>query len=321
VGEKIKEKAVHKKKRITGTAALLGIIVLVYLIFYILEPTRFGSPRSVFILFQQSLIYSIAGCGCYFIIAMGLFDFSLGANIILSALIGCKLSSAYGYAGLILGCLLMGAVIGAVNGALYLKFRIPSIIVTVGLMMIYECIGVFMAGDTTNKLKPEIKLLGQAPYNLYVALIAFLAAVILLYGTKMGVYVRAIGRNELMARNMGVDTDRYKFLGFLLCGIFAGITGMLTISYTSTMIPVQGMSSMARNFQPIMGCFVGLAFKKYINPVFSIIAAEFMISMIVSGVMTNGLDSTLQDCIIGMILLIIVIIMAGEERRSHAAVK
>ncbi len=311
----------HKKKRITGTAALLGIIVLVYLIFYILEPTRFGSPRSVFILFQQSLIYSIAGCGCYFIIAMGLFDFSLGANIILSALIGCKLSSAYGYAGLILGCLLMGAVIGAVNGALYLKFRIPSIIVTVGLMMIYECIGVFMAGDTTNKLKPEIKLLGQAPYNLYVALIAFLAAVILLYGTKMGVYVRAIGRNELMARNMGVDTDRYKFLGFLLCGIFAGITGMLTISYTSTMIPVQGMSSMARNFQPIMGCFVGLAFKKYINPVFSIIAAEFMISMIVSGVMTNGLDSTLQDCIIGMILLIIVIIMAGEERRSHAAVK
>ncbi len=321
MGEKIKEKAVHKKKRITGTAALLGIIVLVYLIFYILEPTRFGSPRSVFILFQQSLIYSIAGCGCYFIIAMGLFDFSLGANIILSALIGCKLSSAYGYAGLILGCLLMGAVIGAVNGALYLKFRIPSIIVTVGLMMIYECIGVFMAGDTTNKLKPEIKLLGQAPYNLYVALIAFLAAVILLYGTKMGVYVRAIGRNELMARNMGVDTDRYKFLGFLLCGIFAGITGMLTISYTSTMIPVQGMSSMARNFQPIMGCFVGLAFKKYINPVFSIIAAEFMISMIVSGVMTNGLDSTLQDCIIGMILLIIVIIMAGEERRSHAAVK
>lgn len=319
--EKTKEEAVHKKKKIAGISVLLGIIVLVYLIFYLLEPTRFGSPQSVFILFQQSLIYSIAGCGCYFIIAMGLFDFSLGANLILSALVGCKLSHIYGYAGLVLGCLLVGAVIGVVNGAFYLKFRIPSIIVTVGLMMIYECIGVFIAGESTNKLAYDMKILGQAPWNLCVALIAFLFAMFLMNQTRMGVYIRAIGRNESMAKNMGVNTEKYKFLGFLLCGVFAGLTGMLTISYTSTMIPVQGMSSMARNFQPIMGCFVGLAFKKYVNPVISIAAAEFLISMIVSGVMTNGLDSTLQDCIIGMILLAIVIIMAKEERKNRTVVK
>ena len=311
----------QRKRKIAGISILMGIIVLVYFIFYLLEPTRFGSPQSVFILFQQSLIYSIVGCGCYFIIAMGLFDFSLGANLILSALIGCRLSHFFGYAGLVFGCLIVGMLIGIVNGTFYLKFRIPSIIVTVGLMMIYECIGVFVAGDSTNKLASDMKILGQAPYNLCVALIAFLFAMFLINSTRMGVYIRAIGKNEAMAKNMGINTEKYKFLGFLLCGGFAGLTGMLTISYTSTMIPVQGMSSMGRNFQPIMGCFVGLAFKRYVNPVISIAAAEFMISMIVSGVMTNGLDSTLQDCIIGLILLAIVIIMAREERKSRTVVK
>lgn len=300
---------------------LLGILLFVYLVFYLLEPDRFGSPMSIFILFQQSLIYTIAACGCYFVIAMGLFDFSLGANLILSALAGCKLSVHFGYPGLILGCLIVGMVIGVVNGAFYLEFKIPSIIVTVGLMMIYECIGVFIAGDTTNKLSPEMKIFGQAPYNILVALLCFGICIYILYSTKIGVYVRAIGKNELMAENMGVHTDKYKFLGFVICGVFAGVTGLFTISYTSTMIPVQGMSSMARNFQPIMGCFVGLAFKKYVNPVISIAAAEFMISMIVSGVMTNGLDSTLQDCIIGIILLVIVIMMAKEQRKNAAVVK
>lgn len=309
------------KRKITGISVLLGILLVVYFIFYLLEPDRFGSPMSIFILFQQSLIYSIAACGCYFVIAMGLFDFSLGANLILSALVGCRLSVHYGYPGLILGCLAVGTVIGMINGACYLKFKIPSIIVTVGLMMIYECIGVLIAGSTTNKLSPGMKMFGQAPYNILLAFLSFAVCIYILYGTRTGIYIRAIGRNELMAGNMGVETGKIKFMGFVLCGFFAGVTGLLTISYTSTMIPVQGMSSMARNFQPIMGCFVGLAFKKYVNPVISIAAAEFMISMIVIGVMTNGLDSTLQDCIIGLILLAIVIVMAREQRKQAAVVK
>ncbi len=317
----LKVERAHMKRKVTGISVLLGILLLVYLVFYFLEPTRFGSPMSIFILFQQSLTYSIAAGGCYFVIAMGLFDFSLGANLILSALVGYKLSVVAGYPGLIFGCMITGMVIGMINGGFYLKFRVPSIIVTVGLMMIYECIGVFIAGDTTNKLGQNMKLFGQAPYNLIIALISFAVCIFILYSTKMGVYIRAIGKNELIAKNMGVSTEKYKFLGFVICGIFAGVTGMLTISYTSTIIPVQGMSSMARNFQPIMGCFVGLAFKKYVNPMVSIIAAEFMISMIVSGVMTNGLDSTLQDCIIGLILLVIVILMAKEQRKHAEVVK
>lgn len=295
---------------------LIGLPVGIYLIFFLLQPTRFGSAESMFILLQQSLLPSVAACGFYFILSMGLFDFSLGANIILSAIVGCLLSSALGYPGLILGCLLTGALVGAVNGVLYLQFKIPSIIATIGLLILYECLACLIAGDTANVLSENMRILGRAPYNVVIAGLAFLLAAFLIHKTRVGIYTKAIGANESMSNSMGVNVARYKIIGFTLCGFFAGITALLTISYSSTIIPVQGMSSMARNFQPIMGCFIGVAFKKYINPVISILLGELMIAMIINGIMTNGADSTLQSCIIGLTLLAIVSVMSRDKRNA-----
>ncbi len=61
---------------------LLGITILIYLVFKILRPDNFGNPANLFSYFQQALLPTVAACGFYFIIVMGLFDFSLGANIV-----------------------------------------------------------------------------------------------------------------------------------------------------------------------------------------------------------------------------------------------
>lgn len=303
-------------KRAKSLCILIGLLLVVYLTFFLLQPTRFGSAGSMFILLQQSLLPSVAACGFYFILAMGLFDFSLGANIILSALVGCILSQRFGYPGLVFGCLLVGAAVGLVNGILYLKFKIPSIIATIGLLILYECLACIIAGKTAHTLPENLRQLGRAPYNVIIAGLAFSLAVLLYNRTRIGLYCKAIGRNESMAESMGVDVSRYKVIGFVLCGFFAGITALLTVSYSSTIIPVQGMASMTRNFQPIMGCFIGLAFKKYLNPVLSIILGEFMIAMIINGIMTLGADSTLQNSIIGLTLLVIVAAMSGNQRNA-----
>ena len=94
--------------KIKSCILLLGMPVVVYLVFRLLAPERFGSFDSIYILLQQSLIYAITGCGCYFIIAMGVFDFSVGAMIIMSCLVGCQLSARFGYVGLIAGCIIVG---------------------------------------------------------------------------------------------------------------------------------------------------------------------------------------------------------------------
>ena len=61
---------------------------------------------------QSSIIYSVGACGFYFIVTMGLFDFSIGANVVLSSIVGVILSKQFGYAGLVTGCIVTSVIIG-----------------------------------------------------------------------------------------------------------------------------------------------------------------------------------------------------------------
>jgi ribose transport system permease protein len=314
VPQKIQEKQVIPMKKKTKSILTLSLlVVVVYAVFFILQPKQFGSLESLYILIQQILLPSVAACGFYFVLTMGLFDFTLGSNIILSSLVGVILSTKIGYAGLVIGCVLVGAVIGFANGLMYNWFKIPSIIVTVGLLIVYEAIGCLISPEGTLRLSDDFRILRSFPWNFLVALAAFVFATVLIKSTKTGIYINAIGRNEQMAKNMGVNVNRYKVIGFALCGLFAGICALLTISYGSSIQPVSGLDSMSRNFTPLMGCFFGVAFKKYINPVVAIFIGEFVISLITTGIMTNGVDSTLQNALVGVIMIIIVAIMSREN--------
>ena len=115
------------------------------MILKIMRPDSFGTPATLFSYLQQALMPAVAACGFYFIVVMGLFDFSLGANVILSGIVCVKLCGLFGYAGLIIGALAVGSIVGLCNGFLYIKLKIPSIIITIGLMIIYECIGAVIA--------------------------------------------------------------------------------------------------------------------------------------------------------------------------------
>ncbi len=64
---------------------------------------------------QSSIIYSVEPV-VLFIVVMGLFDFSIGANVVLSAIVGVTLAKQFGYPGLLAGAILCGLVIGFCNG-------------------------------------------------------------------------------------------------------------------------------------------------------------------------------------------------------------
>lgn len=238
---------------------------------------------------------------------MGLFDFSIGANIVLSAIIGILLSRTYGYLGFIVGAIAVGTIIGIINGFLYVNLRIPSIIVTIGLMIIYECIGALIAVGNVLTIG-KVDAFGKAPWNIILAVVAFLLADVFLHHTKIGTYTYAIGSNEKVAKNMGINVNKYKIIAFILCGFFAGIMSILTISYGSAITSSTNMASMARNFTPIMGCFFGLAFRKTMNPIIAMLMGEFIIAMILNGLIALGIPSTIQNVVIGSTLLIIVLL-------------
>ncbi len=300
-----------KSSRFFGVAVLVILTVLFWVIFRFLSPANFGSKKLLGDYLQTSIQYAVGGCGLYFIVVMGLFDFSIGANIVLSSLVGVLLSRTMGYTGLIGGCLLCGALIGAFNGFFYSKLRIPSMIVTVGLMLILESVANYVVGldgsGFPGKLTDNgILAFNHAPWNYIVAAAAFLLMVFLLRFTRIGTYCNAIGSNEFVAKNMGINVEKYKFIGFVLLHFFVGIMALLTVSYGKGMLAVTGMTSMDRNFKPLMGTFFGIAFKRYGCPVTAIVLGEFIITMIFNGLVALNVPTTINDFVTGAVLLAIV---------------
>ena len=264
---------------IKGYLILCLMIFVSWLVFKLLTPDNFGTMDNMLSYFQASLIASAGAVGFYLVIVMGMFDFSIGAAIILASILGCKLAGmGYGYLGLLGGCLL--------------------------------------AGGAAQPLPGDLRLFGQMPGNIILALLTFFEAYAILNYTKIGTYTYAIGSNEFIAKNMGINVDRYKFLAFLISGIFFGIMSVLTISYGSSMVAVTGMASMSRNFIPTMGCFFGLAFKKYGIPIQAIVLGEFMINIIFYGFVALGAPTAIQDVITGFALLIIVALTTKTVRSA-----
>lgn len=304
--------SIKNKKNISakcsGYLILVFLVILSWAVFKILSPENFGSPTNLLSYFQASLIATTGAVGFYFVMVMGMFDFSIGANIMLSAIVGSVFAGrlGMGYFGLILGCVLTGTVVGFLNGFFYVNLRIPSMIVTTGLALIYESVANYIAGGVEQTLASELRIFGRMPGDIILALIAFITAYLILNYTKIGTYTYAIGSNEFVAKNMGINVKKYKVIAFIISGAFLGIMSILTISYGSSMVAVTGMASMSRNFIPTMGCFFGLAFKKYGMPLQAIIIGEFVINIIFFGFIALGAPTAIQDVITGITLLIII---------------
>jgi ribose transport system permease protein len=305
-----------KGTRTYGLCILLAMLLFFYLVFKILTPQNFGSPSNLYAYLQSSIIYSVGGCGFYFIVVMGLFDFAVGANVVLSSIVGVILSRQFGYAGFIIGCLGCGTLIGFLIGIIYNNLNVPSMIVTVGLMLIFESIAVFVAGGVKQTLDEELRFFSGAPGNLILAALAFLLMYFILNYTKIGTYCNAIGSNEFTAKNMGINVRKYKLIGFMLLHFFVGIMAILTVSYGTTMTALTGMSTMSRNFQPLMGTFFGVAFRKYNMPITAIVIGEFIISIIFNGFVALGAPTTIQNVVTGGALLIIVALTARGAKGS-----
>ena len=309
-----------EKKKLSGALKgyliLFSLVAVSWVIFKLLTPHNFGTLENMQSYFQASLIATVGAVGFYFVMVMGMFDFSIGANIMLSAIVGCVFATKFnlGYLGLIVGSILTGAIVGLLNGAFYVKLKIPSMIVTTGLALIYEAVANYIAGGVEQTLPSNLRAFGQIPGDIILALLACALAYVILNYTKIGTYTYAIGSNEFVAKNMGIKVNKYKVLAFVLSGAFLGVMAVLTISYGSSMVAVTGMSSMSRNFIPTMGCFFGLAFKKYGMPLQSIIIGEFVINIIFFGFIALGAPTAIQDVITGLALLIIITVTTKKEK-------
>ena len=170
------------------------------------------------------------------LIIAGEIDLSGAANMALSAsLFAWAQASGVPMAVAIAIGLGAGLAMGALNAFMVIALRLPSIIVTIGTLILFRGLAQVVAGDASIRV-PEwyigINTVMIAGIPLTVLIFAGVALILsLIMGfTIFGRQIYLIGTNEVAARHAGIRSDRIKTILFLLLGLTASIAGLMTAS-------------------------------------------------------------------------------------------
>ena len=234
----------------------LGLFVIMLLCF---PEVTFGNVPS---LFKQSIFPTVLSCGLMFNFACGNWDLAIGAESVLAAILAGKfaISAGLGVPGIILGCVFVGACCGTITGAIYYATKVPTIIVTVGLLFVYECLGSLVSGGSgINISSTGYVVLDRYPWNLLYGGVGMLCAYFLLYRTKFGYRVRAVGNDANIACANGINATLIKSVCLMLSGAFAGYYSAASLCSTGITAATTQMGTMSIAFDAMMSYLVGKA--------------------------------------------------------------
>jgi rhamnose transport system permease protein len=225
----------------TWERILIALIVLVYLGFglgidgfftpYALADSTYNFSEKALIALAMALL-----------VIGGEIDLSIAATMALASMaMGFAMKAGAGTATMVLAALATGAACGALNGWLVTRWKLPSIVVTIGTLSLYRGLAQVVLGDQAITGYPETlvtwgngyvgDLLGLpwliVPIEFAVMLIAALVVGLFLHATVHGRRIYAIGANPVTARFSGIAVDRYRMGLFVFAGVMAALAAVL----------------------------------------------------------------------------------------------
>ena len=248
---------------------ILAAIVL-FAVFTLINP-GFASSGNLLTMTKSLVPYAILSLGVTFVIATGGIDLSIGTVCIGSAVLAgsiCKtgVSADEGILWLTIPVILVtGIVFGLINGLLIAKCKIAPFIATLGTMLVSRGLTAVIA-EASRGMSSAVKYpatgwfqkvftnLGGFPIGLVWVLVLTILCMVVMYKTKIGRYILAIGSNEEAARLSGIDTDKYKILAYIIGGFFASLAALFYVAANPSLNIASGNGM---ELDAIAGVYIG----------------------------------------------------------------
>jgi inositol transport system permease protein len=296
--------------------AFLAICVVLALI-----SPRFLTIPNLKVIVTQVSINALLAFGVTFVIITGGIDLSLGSIVAVTGVVAATFAQAEAFplpvplaAGLFAGML-----IGAFNGWVITRSRVPPFIVTLGTMTIGRGLALILSkGRPISNLSESFNFLGNGtllgvPVPIWILMVAFVGCYLLLSKTVLGRYMYAIGGNEQAARTAGVRVERVKMWVYTLCGTLAALAGILLTARISTGQPNAGQGfELTAIAAAIIG---GTSTSGGVGTM-----GGTLIGALLIGVISNGLDllnvsSYYQQVVMGAIIIGAVVLDSANKKR------
>ena len=314
------------KRILKNIVISLVIPVSIFIIFAILTEGRTATMRMLTTTIRQSVVPIIICWGLMLNFSVGMVNFSAGAMVLFSGIIGGNLALATGTGvlGIFIFCVVVAATLGAITGFLYKAIRVPSMVLTIGTLMIWESAPNIPYPN--GVLIPfEMNVLATSPY-IYILLALQLVIFYLLFNkTAFGHNLSAIGNNQTIANSVGINSDRIKMLSFVFGGVFLGVAAAVHLSSSGELRNATALSSMMIMMDGFMGVFMAMFLARYCNIAFAVMIGTFSMRMLSNGFIAMGFSATVRDIVQGLLLLTLLTISANagllETRRANRVFK
>jgi ribose transport system permease protein len=196
-------------------------------------------PDRLLLLGQQVAPLALVAIGQTLVVLMGLIDLSVGAVLTLSLVLGAGIARGSNEALpiAVLVCLATGATIGAVNGFLITRLRLPALISTLATATMINGASWVYTNGAPNGLMPAMLQfaangkLGIVPLADLIVGVVFVAVIVLLTRTVFGRRLYAAGANPRAARLTGIRVERIIVIAYIICGALAAAGGLLLGGY------------------------------------------------------------------------------------------
>ncbi|NPV52014.1 MAG: ABC transporter permease [Firmicutes bacterium] len=307
-----------------------GIIIVFIVLCLMLSAISpyFFTEKNIMNVLRQTSINGLLSIGMTFVILTGGIDLSVGSILAFAGIVGASFSSS---AFTALGnhiypaqfsffiSLLVGITLGLVNGACIAKWKIPPFVMTLGMLSMARGLTyIYTDGMPIPNIHKDFLVIGQGQiFSIPVPVIIFILvtciAWVVLYKTRFGRYVYAVGGNEKSAKLSGINTRQVILLVYAISGLLSALGGLILTARTTAGLPQAGVSY---ELDAIAAVVIG---GTSLSGGQGTLVGTFFGALIM-GVINNGLDllgvsSYFQQLIKGAIIVVAVLLDSLQKAR------
>jgi ribose transport system permease protein len=303
-------------QRIPGVAVML---VLLCVVFSLMTPGFLTMPNISNVLVQSTILLMLALPMTLIIMTEGL-DLSMGAVLTLTSLIVAIVALATGSMVLgLLAALAVGTVFGVANGWLVAVVGIPPFVATLGTLGMAQGLSLIVSdGQSVVGMPAAVRgvysgTLAGVPLPIILALGSYLAFHGLLYHTRFGTYIFALGGNREALKFAGISARGLLILVYALGGAMVGLAGLLMTARMNSGHPTAGLGL---EFDAIAAVAVGgTSFERGNGWLLGTLLGVVTVGVLRNGLNLLALPSSIQVASVGL-LVIAALFVDGLRSRS-----
>ncbi len=303
-------------------AALLAMPAVVYIFFKAVCLTagvnNFGVGSDLRNMILNTIFTGLIALALSCNLTSGRFDFSIGSVLILSTIAGAMYVKAndLGPWAMLMVIVLVGAALGLFSGVIYVTLRVPPMIISIGIAMIYEAISYTISGGSGAKLigRGDLLIYAKQPNNILLILVVLCILVYISKYTQYGFDTNALRTGQQIAVNVGINEKKNAVVSYIISGALLGTAGAIYISQYGAIAPETGLGSASFLMGAFLPMFIGGALSKYADQNIGVIIGAFVQATITAGFAKLGLSSSLQSVLNSIIVMVFLVYTSNSYK-------